>query len=199
MFSRFASILLLVLGTAGTAEAQDAASYFHEGAQLYLDGSIAEAKAVVEEGLTMAPQSAKLQALKKKLDQKRQQQNQQGKRNSQNQQQQQNDPSSQNQQQNQQNQKQQNPSDQEQQQNQQRQQSDEQQRQQEQEQQSQQPQRPQQDQQEPQRRGTPSRNPEKISEQQALRILQALENQELELLRKVQQPESQDRHVEKDW
>lgn len=73
-------LLVLVLGglTARPAVAQSAGqsaeAYFHRGAQAYIDEDFAQAEAHVEEGLRLDPSNEKLQALREKLQQDRQQQ-----------------------------------------------------------------------------------------------------------------------------
>ena len=193
----FASTLMLFgLSVAGTAQAQPAgSSYFHRGAHLFIDGSTTEAKGVVMEGLRAAPNDPKLLALKKKLEQQQKQQSQSGKSNQQKKQDQ-NQQSKSNQGQQKGNNEQSSKSKksgQQQEQKQQKEQSS-------QEQQKQQRAGKQKQQQSPQTaRRAPYRNPKKMSKQQALRILQALGNQEQKLLREIKEAESRPRHVEKDW
>ena len=189
----FTSVLaLLSLSVVDTAQAQPAdSSYFHRGAHLFIDGSTTEAKSVVMEGLQVTPNDPKLLALRKKLEREQKQQSQSGKNK---QQQNKNKQSKGNQSQQDGNNEQSSESEksgQQQEQNQQKEPSpQDQQKQQAGEKQQQSPQTA---------RKVPYRNPEKMSEQQALRILQALGNQEQKLLRELKKAESRPRHVEKDW
>lgn len=189
-----AAIFLLSLGWAGMVQAQpDASTFFHDGAQQYIDGEMQTARQTVTQGLQAHPNDPKLLALQKKLKQRQQQQSSQGD-NEQNQ----NDDSEKKKQESSKSNDQQEKKDNQQQQRQsQNEQNDESQHEQQPNQQNQQNQPPQQG---PRRQQQHlPQDPEKISRQQALRILQALENQEQKLLREVQKPEGRRRRVEKDW
>ena len=124
--------------------------------------------------------------VKRQLQEQEQNQDQQENEDQQNQDQQNQDQQNQDQQQNedQQNQEQQ---------NQDQQQNEDQQNQEQQQQQDQQQQEQQQQQQQPQN------DPNKLSREEAERILQALQNEEEELLRQVMKPQSRPKKVEKDW
>lgn len=80
---RIPLLFLLMLLAAGPAAAQSAAAdalpltseaYFHRAAQAYIGGATDAAKATVRQGLEVYPDDGKLQALQKKLDEERQQQ-----------------------------------------------------------------------------------------------------------------------------
>lgn len=197
------SALLLALAlTALPVRAQDAGEFFHEGAQAYAHEEMAQAEQAVEQGLRLAPDDPKLLALKQKLEQQQQQQQQ----NQQNQDQQQQDQQQQEnqEQQDEQQQNQQDPQEQQDQQSQQEQneqQRDEQEQQDEQQPQEQQGQPDDEQQQEetPQPQDLSPEELNKLSEEQALRILQALEQDEEKLLREVLKPKARARRVEKDW
>ena len=104
----FSSILLMAL-IAVTVQAQDADSFFHRGANSYINSQLNQAIKIVDEGLFQYPNDAKLNALKQKLEeekekQQQQQQNQQNQ--NQEQEQQEQDQQEQNQDQQQENQEQ---------------------------------------------------------------------------------------------
>lgn len=183
-------VLLVSLPAADVAFGQDGSSYFHRGAQLYIDGAIAEAQTVVGEGLRVRPDDPKLQALKEKLEQQQQQQSQQSQQEQQSEQEQ-NENASDSQDQQDGSEEQSENTEQGQQQQEEEQSGSEEGEQQEQQEGDQQQPDPSQ--------AEPVRNPEEISEEQAMRILQALENQELQLLREARKPPSDARRVEKDW
>lgn len=59
---------------AQTSGPQTGASYFHEAAQQYLDANLQQALATVNDGLRIAPNDARLRALREKIRQQRQRQ-----------------------------------------------------------------------------------------------------------------------------
>lgn len=69
-------LLFLMLGslTVQPAAAQSVEAHFHRGAQAYIAEDFEEAEAQVEAGLRLDPSNEKLQALREKLEQERQQQ-----------------------------------------------------------------------------------------------------------------------------
>lgn len=73
----FLLLALLIPGallTAAPVAAQDAETFFHQAAQSYIGKDVPEAKRQVEAGLRVAPSDPKLLALQKKLEQQEQQQ-----------------------------------------------------------------------------------------------------------------------------
>lgn len=63
---------------AQAGDAPDAAPYFHRGAQAYIGQDLERAEAEVREGLRIAPSDPRLQALLQKLQEERQQQSSSG-------------------------------------------------------------------------------------------------------------------------
>ena len=85
-----------------TAQAQDADSFFHRGANSYINSQLNQAIQIVDEGLFQHPNDAKLNALKQKLEEEKekQQQQQQNQQNQDQEQQQEQDQQQENQEQN---------------------------------------------------------------------------------------------------
>lgn len=185
------SFALLLMGFAVTAHAQTAETLFHTAANQYIGGDDAAALASVEAGLRLAPTDARLLRLKEEIQRKREQQQN---RNQNQQQQQGDDPQQQGQNQPQQDQdgaegqppEQQDPGEQGE--------GD-----------------PQQQQGQPdaqpepgesptgEQPARPQPDPNRLSQAEAERILQALGNEEETLLRRVARPQTRTRRVEKDW
>lgn len=159
------------------AFAQSADNYFHGGAQSFINADLQTAINEVQEGLSRYPNDSKLNALMEKLQQEQEKQQQQ-----------------QQQQEQQQNQDQQSQQEQEQDQNQ------EQQDQENQEQQQQQEQSENQDAQNPQEMNPEELESQKISKEDAEKILQALAQKEKELLKefKKKKTDGSAKH-DKDW
>jgi len=72
-------MLALIAAMASPAQAQTngsqtGASYFHEAAQQYVDANLQQALATVNDGLRIAPNDARLRALREKIRQQRQRQ-----------------------------------------------------------------------------------------------------------------------------
>lgn len=175
-----------------SVSAQTADAVFHSGAQIYVGGQLQEAGDIIDEGLQLHPDDAKLLALKDLIEKEKDRQQQSGEGNSEERQQQQNE-----QQQPQRNQSgQEEPSEQE---------SGEGEQEEEQDQQgqSERQQQESEDQQQAEDREQQSvqtgQNPDQLSRAQAIRILQALQNEEEQLLREVQKIKGRPRRVEKDW
>ena len=93
------SFLFVVL-FAVAVQAQDADSFFHRGANSYINSQLNQAIQIVDEGLFQYPNDAKLNALKQKLEEEKEKQQQQ-QQNQQNQDQEQQDQEQDNQEQNQ--------------------------------------------------------------------------------------------------
>lgn len=179
------SILSFSLSTpagAQTAEPQPAEAYFHGAGQAYIGDAFDEALATVTEGLEAYPSDAKLQALKEKLEEEREQQEQQSQSGE-------GEQGEQDQEQDQQGEEEpeepqeEDPSESE---------SDEQETGEAEQNQSGSGEENQQPQPAPQ-------DPTELSREQAERILQALSNEEEELLRQVQKLPARPYTVEKDW
>jgi Ca-activated chloride channel family protein len=170
------------------APGQTAETFFHGGARSFIDGNVNDAETLVEQGLALEPQDGKLLALQELLRQERENRQQERSGNNENTQD-----------------------------NQQQEESEEQESegseegQQEEGEQSEEPREeearpeggedPSGDRQEEERergQGAPE-DPEELSREQALRILQALQNEEEQLLREVQKVKGRPRQVEKDW
>jgi len=66
--------LLLVLGGRAAYAQSSADAFFHEAAQAYVEGDPESARRAVERGLERAPDDPRLQALRKKLEQQTKQQ-----------------------------------------------------------------------------------------------------------------------------
>ena len=190
MCVRFSILLVLCLATAPLAVAQtqqteqDVDEYFHSGAKHYIDNELDDASSQVEQGLAIDPNHPKLLALKAEIEkQQEQQQNQNQNQNQENQSEQDN-----------QDQQQQDQEDEEQQ-NQQDQQEDGEQNEDNTEQENQDAP----GEQEEEDSGEEPRDPNELSKEQAERILQALQNEEGELLREIRKVKGRARRVEKDW
>lgn len=179
----FYSFALLLLSLPTSARAQPADVYFHDAGQEYIGNALDEALATVSEGLDAYPDDAKLQALKEKLEEERQNQEQQGQggEGEQEPQEQESEPDEQR------GEEQQNEGE-----------PDEQEEgEEEQEQTGSGEQEGGEEQDEPPQPAP--QDPTELSREQAERILQALSNEEEELLRQVQKLPVQPRPVEKDW
>ncbi len=166
--------LLLLITTLGaeTARAQSAERFFHEAGGQFIAEKVPEALQTVNAGLAAFPSDPKLQALKKKIEEE-QKGDGGGSGGSGEQGDKQNE------------QGQQKP--------------DEKQPPSEEPQQGDPQSEEEQSEPEEQLGGTPESAPEKVSREQAERILQALEENEEELLKEVQRLKSRPRRVEKDW
>ena len=187
------SLILLTFCTASVSAAQSAEVAFHSGAQVYVDGRLEDAERIVDEGLLTNPEDAKLVALKTLIEEEKERRQQSGEGNSEQQQQERNEEQ----------QPQPNQSGQEEESEQQESgEGEEEQQQDEQGQGEQQPQQPD-DQQQAEEREQQSvesgENPDQLSRAQAIRILQALQNEEEQLLREVQKIKGRPRRVDKDW
>ncbi|GAB5410236.1 MAG: hypothetical protein BalsKO_26010 [Balneolaceae bacterium] len=168
--------LFIVSGSLGMAQSAD--SYFHGGAQSFINADLQGAIAQVQQGLAQYPNDSKLNALLQKLEEEKEKQEQQQQQNQQNQDQQEQD--------------------QEQQQNQDQQQQD--QEEQENEEQQDQQEGEQNEQNEPQEQEGQAQQPREISKEEAEKILKALAQKEKELLKefKKQKPQGSATH-DKDW
>jgi hypothetical protein len=187
------SLAAVMLAVASAASGQSPERPFHDGARVYVDGKLSEASEIVAGGLAEFPTDPKLLALNALIEQEKERQQQSGEGNSEQQEQEQNQ-----EQESQQNQSgnEEDPSQEE---------SGEGEQKQEEEQQGQgepEPQEPS-DEQQPEDREQQSveagENQDQLSRAQAIRILQALQNEEEELLREVQKIKGRPRRVEKDW
>ncbi len=179
-----AALLLFALG--GSLQGQSAEDYFHQGANAWLDGKLGDALRITVLGLQQHRDDPKLNALLKKLQEeaeKQQQQNQQNQENQENQQQEQ----QQEQQQNQQQQEQQDQEQQEQEQQQQEQSS------------SGEEQNPQNGQQPEPEQQQALPDPEKISKEEAERILNALQKDEQNLQKARKRKGKAPRRSSRDW
>ena len=181
-------LVFLSVGLFSTSRAQSAMDFFHTGAQAYVGEELQEALNLVEAGLEIEPDNARLIALKEKIEEEQEnQENQQGDNNEQS------SENQQNQEENQQENREQQDTEEE---------SEQQQDQQEEQQQDGDPQEDQQNQ-EQEQEARPDQNqppdPDQLSKEQAERILQALENEEEKLLREIQKIKGRPRRVEKDW
>ncbi|MDX1531713.1 MAG: hypothetical protein R3362_09325 [Rhodothermales bacterium] len=67
-------LLIVLLTAAAPAAAQSVAGHYHRAAQLYIGGENAQAEAAAEAGLALAPNDAKLRALLEKIREKNPQQ-----------------------------------------------------------------------------------------------------------------------------
>ncbi len=189
---RWGFCIVLLMVTTICARGQSADVSFHDGARLFVDAEIAQAEQVVDAGLAVSPDDPKLIALKALIDEEkeRQQSGSDGSQQQQDERQQQEQDSSQSS-------------------GDQAQQSEDQQSETGEEQQSDQQSQPQPDQgaedpelgepDERQRDAAGQESREQLSRAQALRILQALQNEEEQLLREVQRVKGRPRRVEKDW
>ena len=194
------ALAVLVVLQPATAIAQTGAEYFHQGAQSFIGEDLETAEASVRAGLDAYPDDESLRELQRLIEEAKEQQQQQ-------QQQGNNDQESSDDQQQDQEQGQQDQSEEQQgdQSESEQEQSDEQQ--QEQEEQEQNPQEQEGEQtgdedQEQESEGAPQPeeiDPNRLSEADAERILQALANEEEQLLREVQKIKGRPRRVEKDW
>ena len=183
------SALLTAAPAAAQNAAQNAETFFHSAAQSYIGKDLPEAKRQVEAGLNVAPSDPKLLALREKLEQQEQQQSQQS-----GQDQSQTQKGQQGQQDNKQKGEQQ----------------DDQQEEGDQEGEQQEGKQPPEDPQEGEQENDasevqpgevqPPPDPSTLTEAQAERILQALQNQEKQLLREVQRGRPvRGRPTDKDW
>jgi len=187
------SLAAVILAVVPAVSAQSPERAFHDGARVYVDGKLTEAGEIVAGGLAEFPADPKLLALNALIEQEKERQQQSGEGNSEQQEQEQNQD-----QESQQNQSgnEEDPSQDE---------SGEGEQKQEEEQQGEgepDPQEPSEEQQ-PDDREQQSveagENQDQLSRAQAIRILQALQNEEEELLREVQKIKGRPRRVEKDW
>ncbi len=187
------SLAAVILAVVPAVSGQSPERAFHDGARVYVDGKLAEAGEIVAGGLAEFPTDPKLLALNALIEQEKERQQQSGEGNSEQQEQEQNQD-----QESQQNQSgnEEDPSQDE---------SGEGEQKQEEEQQGEgepDPQEPSEEQQ-PDDREQQSveagENQDQLSRAQAIRILQALQNEEEELLREVQKIKGRPRRVEKDW
>lgn len=190
---RTLATIVVILSCVATTSAQSPDEAFHDGAHLFVDGDLGQALAVIDGGLAVAPGHAKLEALKKLIEEEQEQQS--GATGSQDQQEQKEEEQEGES-------EQQNPSEGNQQEDSQEEQG------QEQEQSSENGTPPQSDSEqqdapsesEPRQSNTAGQdNSEELSRAQALRILQALQHEEEQLLREVQKVKGKARRVEKDW
>jgi hypothetical protein len=171
--------------------AQTAETAFHGGAQVYVDGRLQEAEEVVADGLASHPGDPKLLALKALIDEEKERRQQSGEGTSQEQQQEENrEQQPQPNQSGQEEQSEQQESGEGQQQDQQEGQS---------EQQPEDPDEQRQAEEREQQSVEAGQDPDQLSRAQAVRILQALQNEEEQLLREVQKIKGRPRRVEKDW
>jgi hypothetical protein len=70
--------LLLVLGAYAPAYGQSSIDYFHNSGRAFIRGSLDQALQLVNEGLAVAPDDLKLQALKEEIEKERQESGGQG-------------------------------------------------------------------------------------------------------------------------
>ncbi len=174
-------ILLSLFVFAGIAvSAQDAESYFHRGANSYINSQLQDAINIVDEGLFQHPNDPKLNALKQKLEEEKEKQQQQQQQNQQNENQDQEE-----QEQEQENQEQ----------------DQDQQQEEEQEQQEQEKDQGEGDEEnQPKPEEAEPVDPKEISKEDAEKILQALAQKEKELLKNFKKKKSKDSSThEKDW
>lgn len=167
---------ILFIASGSVVMAQSADSYFHGGAQSFINADLQGAIAQVQQGLTQYPNDPKLNALLQTLEEEKEKQEQQ-QQNQQNQDQQEQDQEEQqNQDQQQQNQEEQNEEQQDQQEGEQN------------------------EQNEPQEQEGQAQQPREISKEEAEKILKALAQKEKELLKefKKQKPQGSATH-DKDW
>ncbi len=196
-----ALLATLAVLSAAPATAQTGAEYFHQGAQSFIAEDLNSAETAVRAGLESYPDDEALRELQRLIDEARQQQQQQQ------QQQGSNDQESSDDQQQEQEQGQQDQSEEQQGDQSESDQQESEDQQQEQEQQEQNPQEQEGEQsgdenEEQESEGTPQPeeiDPNRLSEADAERILQALANEEEQLLREVQKIKGRPRRVEKDW
>jgi len=187
------SLAAVTLAVVSAVSGQSPERAFHDGARVYVDGKLAEAVEIVAGGLAEFPTDPKLLALNALIEQEKERQQQSGEGNSEQQEQEQNQD-----QESQQNQSgdEEDPSQEE---------SGEGEQEQEEEQQGEgepEPQEPSEEQQSEDREQQSveaGENQDQLSRAQAIRILQALQNEEEELLREVQKIKGRPRRVEKDW
>lgn len=191
---RHAALIVLFGLLASSAASQSPETFFHDGARIFVGGNLNEALSVVEAGLEAAPGHPKLEALRQLIEEEKEQQS--GSEGSQ-------DQDEQNQEQ-QEDQSQESDSQQGNQDEQSQQESDQQQEQSSEEgtppePESNQPQQEQQPESEERQSSAAGQDSEELSRAQALRILQALQTEEEQLLREVQKVKGKPRRVEKDW
>jgi outer membrane biosynthesis protein TonB len=180
--------LLLLWAAPAAAQPQapgGSSAFFHEGAQSYIGGEYEKAKKTVREGLQKYPDDPELLALRKKLKQQSKKRKKSGKKKQKKKQKKSKKKNRKKEKSNQQK----------------KQKSGKKKKKQKSE--NGQKQKPQKNKQPPQQKKRTARKkkrrPKQISKKQALRILQALENQAKTLLREVQHPDEARRPVEKDW
>ncbi len=190
---RYGICIALVLTMSAAVHGQSADVSFHDGARLFVDAEIVQAEQVVNAGLAIAPDDAKLLALKELIEEEKEREqsssdgSQQQEQEENRRQEQHNNSSSGDQAEETENEQSETGEDQES------------------EQQS--PPQPDEEPQDPevgepderQRDAAGQENSEQLSRAQALRILQALQNEEEQLLREVQKVKGRPRRVEKDW
>ncbi len=191
---RYAALIVLFGLWAESAASQAPEEFFHDGARIFVDGNLSEALSVVEAGLEAAPGYPKLEALRQLIEEEKEQQSgsegsqDQDEQNQEEQEDQSEDSDSQEGNQN-----------------------DESQQEGDQQQErsgeegtppppdSNQPEEEQQSDSQERQSSAAGENSEELSRAQALRILQALQNEEEQLLREVQKVKGKARRVEKDW
>lgn len=191
---RYAILIVLFGWWAQPAASQSPEEFFHDGARIFVDGNLNEALSVVEAGLETTPGHPKLEALKQLIEEEKEQQSgsegsqDQDEKNQEEQQDQSEDNDSQQGNQNDDSQQE----------------GDQQQEQSGEEgtpppPESNQPEQEQQSDSHERQSSAAGENSEELSRAQALRILQALQNEEEQLLREVQKVKGKARRVEKDW
>ncbi|NND71846.1 MAG: hypothetical protein HKN43_09715 [Rhodothermales bacterium] len=180
----YAFLIVAATGVTSTVRAQSALEFFHSGAKAYVGEELPEALNLVQSGLEIEPENARLIALKEKIEEEQEnQQQEQGN----------NDQESSDNQENQQEDQQEQDSEQEQE-------SEQENSDQQEQEQSGDPSEENEEQQQPESSNQEMPpDPDQLSKEQAERILQALENEEAKLLREVQKIKGRPRRVEKDW
>jgi membrane protein involved in colicin uptake len=176
---RYLTSFLFTILLVASVQAQDAESYFHRGANSYINSQLNQAIQIVDEGLFQYPNDSKLNSLKQKLEEEKEKQQQQ-----------------------QQNQQNQNQDQQEQEQDQQEQNQDQQQENQEQNEDQQQDQEQGEgaEENEPKPQEGKEVNSKEISKEDAEKILKALAQKEKELLKDFKKKKSKDSAThDKDW
>jgi Ca-activated chloride channel family protein len=205
--ARCAALVFLSAILAGSVSAQTAQDYFHNGAKGYIGNKLDEAATSVDTGLAIAPDDADLLSLKELIEKAKEEQQKQQQEQEQQEQQDQQDEQEQQDQQDQDQQEQQDSGEQSEQ---------DQENQQEQDQQNQDQEQGDEQSDEEKQGGEQESDsdnqgqgqsapenaepdPDQLSREEAERILQALENEEGQLLRQVQKMKVRARRVEKDW
>ena len=74
---KYISSFLFTILFAVSVQAQDANNFFHRGANSYINSQLNQAIQIVDEGLFQFPNDAKLNALKQKLEEEKENQQQQ--------------------------------------------------------------------------------------------------------------------------